>query len=449
VVRALEQYGFFALAGVAALVGAGLTAGGPPGVALIAFVTAGALLCIGAVLRSARWGTLLTAIGCFASNAYLFSRKWESAVSGESICNINTTINCDVVNSSEWSLAFGVPITLFGMAFYAGLALAAISPGERRFFQVSTLFAIVNVLYSLFLGYHSLQLGAVCVLCISIYVGNAILLWAGLKGLAEQGGSLGDDIGGVPTSKDFLTIAAIFVLVVGVGGTQWKAQQPQSLIVGKSPDEPLTADDLMGLYEQPRGPVRLDGTEPIIGNPTAKYQVVEWADFGCPHCRDAWHELHELTKERQDLQVRFRVFPLTGDCNPLLQPHGPERCNAAYAAECARQQGRFLEMGTLLFENQGYFSTDDLEFMAQQAGLDVAKWKTCLADPATAAGVLNDAKQGGEAGVLGTPSLFLKGATGDEFISITRGPPAVKAIIEAAEAGVKLHPAPPPAPLPN
>jgi len=87
--------------------------------------------------------------------------------------------------------------------------------------------------------------------------------------------------------------------------------------------------------------------------------------------------------------------------------------------------------------------------MAQQVRLDLPKWQACLADPATAQGILNDAKQGGEAGVMGTPSLYLKGVKGDEYIAIRQGPMAVLALIEAAEAGVELPPASPPAPLPT
>ncbi|MBF0104749.1 MAG: vitamin K epoxide reductase family protein [Deltaproteobacteria bacterium] len=37
-----------------------------------------------------------------------------------SICNINAEYNCDAVAASEWSIFFGIPVSLWGLLFYLG-----------------------------------------------------------------------------------------------------------------------------------------------------------------------------------------------------------------------------------------------------------------------------------------------------------------------------------------
>lgn len=448
--EAFLKYGLLGLAAAGALAAAVLSVSGPAGTGLMAAIAAGALLCASAIARSPRLGALLTAVGAFGSNAYLFSRKWESAAGSSSICDISATINCDVVNTSAWSEAFGLPVTLLGMGGFAGLAIAALlsSDTSRRFHQLTSLFAGASVLVSLFLGYQSLQLGAICVLCISIYVASGLLLWAGLAGLKLTAGATDEgDVGGLLVSKEFLGLAGTFVVVVGLGGASWQAQKegaPTSPLAGRQDgDEPLPPELLGALYEQPGGEIRLDGTEPVMGNPNARYTIVEWADFGCPHCAIAGKEMKTLLQKQPDTRLIFKVYPLTGDCNPALQPRGPERCQAAYAAECAHQQGRFPEMQTMLFENQGYFSFDDIGFMAKQIGLDTARFGQCLTAPETTASVLSDARAGGDVGLQGTPAFFLKGTHGERWISIRGGPDAIEALIEAHAAGTDLpEPAP-------
>lgn len=444
------KFGLLGLSAVAVLTGAALSVAGPPGTPIMAFMAAALLFAGSVIARSARLGALVTAAVCFGANAYLFSRKWESAKATEALCNINSVINCDIVNSSSASEMFGIPITLFGLGFYGGLVIAAIGRDEdsQRFHRISAAFAVFNLGYSAYLGYHSYLLGAICVMCITIYIGNALLLWAGIRGIQQTPG--GFDLAELLPSREFLTVAGTFAVLVAAGGMAWQNQHPAT-VVEKAKEatdsgKTLSPEMLAGLYEQPSGTVELDGTEPIYGSSTAKYLVVEWADYGCPHCADASHELKPWLKEHKDVQLRFKVFPLTGDCNPALEPHGNERCLAAYAAECARPQGRYFEMSSLLFENQGYFQPTDLEYIASQVGLDIPTWKKCLDAPETKEGILADAAAGVKAGVRGTPSMYVRGTHGDQWIAIKGGPDALMAVLSAAEAGTQLLPPAPPSP---
>jgi len=186
-----------------------------------------------------------------------------------------------------------------------------------------------------------------------------------------------------------------------------------------------------------------------LGDANAPYTIVEFADFGCPHCARASKELKALVRDVPSVQVKFRVFPLSGGCNPSMEgDRSPERCLAASAAECAHAQDMFWEYTSLLFANQGHFTPDDLSFMANQSGLDIAAFDACMNDPATLTAVRADAVAGSDAEIFGTPTMFLKGTHGDAWIEVPNGAMAIYALVHAHAQGTELLP-PSPAPSPE
>ncbi len=446
--------GLWGSAGLALVGGGALQASGSP-LAIIGLLGAALLATAGLVVHDARRGALATALVCLGANAYLLQQKTATNAK-PSICNVNDVLNCDVVNSSAASELFGVPVTLIGVAFYLGLVVAALLPASStpRFHQVSGLFSLASIAFSAYLAYEATKLSAVCVMCITIYIGNGLLLWAALRGL--QGEGLFKGIGGAANSNAALAITASFVLVLLVMVPQYDTDENSSAIVrtaptekgtpSKTPAAAPTPNALGKLYTQPRGEVQLSDTEPLYGDPQAPYVLLEFADYGCPHCAHASKDLKQLVAQFPEIQVRFRVFPLTSSCNPSLQQDSdPTRCAAAFAAQCAGAQGLFWEMNTLLFANQGRFSDSDLAFMAKQVGVDVDLWQTCMADPQTRDAVVADAMAGSKTGLLGTPAMFLRGTHGDAWVEVRDASAAAK-VVEAHLTGATLPPPGPPAP---
>jgi protein-disulfide isomerase len=84
----------------------------------------------------------------------------------------------------------------------------------------------------------------------------------------------------------------------------------------------------------------------IEGSATAKVMVVEFSDFQCPFC-ERWYQ-QDLPQLRKllgpDVGLAFLNFPI-----PQLHPNAG---NAAMAAQCAADQGKFWPMHDLLFSNQ-------------------------------------------------------------------------------------------------
>ena len=284
-------------------------------------------------------------------------------------------------------------------------------------------------------------------MCISIYIGNALLLWAGLKGLKNDERRLLDDLGGVITANAMFIVCGAFALAV-LAGSLVLPNRPIEIHEASRPVDPdvdpNSTEFLAQLFSKPRGPIELDGSEAVLGSEDAPYLIVEWADYGCPHCARASLELKQLVQEFPQIQVRFKTFPLTSACNPGLDfDAGPDRCKAAMTAECARDQGKFWDLQRLLFANQGRFSDDDLAYMAKQAGVEMDGWFACMEGKEVVDGILADARAGTKAGVSGTPAMFLKGTHGDRFVEVVNAGAALRLMEVHSNGGMLPEPGPP------
>jgi uncharacterized membrane protein len=91
------------------------------------------------------------------------------ATSKTDFCDIGEMFNCDIVNRSEYSSIFGIPVALIGMLGYGGLAGLATVYRERRE-TPGRLFgaAAVGLAFALYLTYiEGRVLGVWCILCLS------------------------------------------------------------------------------------------------------------------------------------------------------------------------------------------------------------------------------------------------------------------------------------------
>jgi protein-disulfide isomerase len=94
----------------------------------------------------------------------------------------------------------------------------------------------------------------------------------------------------------------------------------------------------------------------------------------------------------------FRDFPLSFHKDAL---------NAAMAASCAGDQGKYWEMHDLIFENQKTMGADNLMGHAETLGLDMDGFKVCFEGDKYANEAKEDMADGQKAGATGTPSFFI------------------------------------------
>ena len=142
---------------------------------------------------------------------------------------------------------------------------------------------------------------------------------------------------------------------------------------------------------------------PVKGDPDAPVAIVEFSDFQCPYCASLQPLLAALLEKYPGrVKLVYKHFPL--DFHQNARP-------AALASIAAGEQGKFWELHDLLFENQKALDAAGIESYAQRLGLDVERFKRDLADKRAAyeERVETDLAQGREAGVRGTPTVYVAG----------------------------------------
>jgi protein-disulfide isomerase len=143
----------------------------------------------------------------------------------------------------------------------------------------------------------------------------------------------------------------------------------------------------------------------------APVTLVEYGDFECPYCGEAYPIVRELERRiGERLRIVWRNFPLAN-----IHPHATE---AARAAEAASEQRKFWEMHDQLFEHQDRLERADLDVYAERIGLDLAPFGADLASHAIADRVRGHFRSGVRSGVNGTPTFFINGRRHDGGYSL-------------------------------
>lgn len=202
------------------------------------------------------------------------------------------------------------------------------------------------------------------------------------------------------------TPAAIIVGAALIAGALYfglKAQSASPAPVSNTGD----GNGTVGTEQQ--GPVNVtEGDLPVYGNPSAPVTLVEWADFQCPFCGRFHKDVESAVRDKYinsgKVKWAYRDFAFLGQ----------ESTDAAIAARCANEQGKFWQYHDKLFasqngENEGAFSRDNLKGFARDLGLNASQFNNCLDSNKYADAVEKDTATGRAAGVNGTPTSFING----------------------------------------
>jgi len=149
-----------------------------------------------------------------------------------------------------------------------------------------------------------------------------------------------------------------------------------------------------------------DNADGSLGARDAPVTVAEWADFQCPAC-GAYAEvieprLIETYVTLGKVRLVFHNFAFLG----------PESTNAATAAVCAGEQGRFWLYHGYLYanqsgENQGAFKTERLRAIAQAIALDMEAFDSCLSGGTARSRVVAETSEAQQAGIDRTPTIVV------------------------------------------
>ena len=147
------------------------------------------------------------------------------------------------------------------------------------------------------------------------------------------------------------------------------------------------------------------------GPATAPVTLVEYGDYECPYCGEAYPIVKEIQRRLGDrLRFVFRNFPLT-------QSH-PHAQHAAEVAEAAAAQGKFWEMHDSLFEHQQALDDAHLVHYAAALQLDQEKFEREMTEHIYAPRVREDFLSGVRSGVNGTPTFYINGVRHDDSYAL-------------------------------
>ncbi len=304
---------------------------------------------------------------------------------------------CDEVARSPYSRIAGVPVAALGFGYFGVLVVLALSrlqyPEQWRSYgnalaALSTL-GLLAFAYFTYVQLFVLNLyekGSPCWWCLGA-AGSNLVVWLlsliGLRGAPSAAGML---------TRELLQSVAVSLLliVVGLAYGGWQWNRATKAEVQQADNEKLTL-----LY--------LDGQGWRKGNENAPLVIVEFSDFQCPACKQAYELL-----ERQ-------ILPQLGDKvlfvfrhYPLINIH-PMAWAAAAAAEEAGAQGKFWEMYAALFESQQQLTPARIERIAEQLGLDSKKVRYAADNQKEVhfKKIYRDFEEGSKLGVNSTPTFIV------------------------------------------
>lgn len=152
--------------------------------------------------------------------------------------------------------------------------------------------------------------------------------------------------------------------------------------------------------EPPVLSVSADG-HPSVGSANAPVTIVEFSDFQCPYCRLSVRMIKEILAKYPDkVKVVYRDYP---------GPNHPHAQQAAEAAQCAGDQGKFWDYHDSLFDHQTPGTGWNFTELAKEIGLNLDTFAVCLNTGRYREEVAKDLQDGFKLGLTGTPTFFING----------------------------------------
>jgi protein-disulfide isomerase len=194
-----------------------------------------------------------------------------------------------------------------------------------------------------------------------------------------------------------ITLGAAFLVFALV----WPTIRPVAAVVSVDPGTHPNADDN------------------TMGDPNAPIKMEEFSDFQCPFCERFHQETEPLLRqyyiETGKVQFVYRSmgnFVSDNIARARGTPARTESRDAALAAYCAGDQGKFWDMHAHLFANAlgedvGSFTDRRLKSIAETTGLDMAAFNSCYDSGKYLDRVQQDFEDGQAANITGTPGFLV------------------------------------------
>ncbi|MFA6098184.1 MAG: thioredoxin domain-containing protein [Patescibacteria group bacterium] len=144
---------------------------------------------------------------------------------------------------------------------------------------------------------------------------------------------------------------------------------------------------------------------PYLGGANAGVVMIEYSDFSCPACAAVSGTVKQLADLYGDqIKIVFNSFNLGHKWSE----------KSLEAGQCAFEQGKFWELGALMFDSQADWTSDNgavdiIKGYAKQVGLDETKFNECLDSGRMADEIKKETNAAISSSINSTPTFSING----------------------------------------
>lgn len=336
---------------------------------------------------------LLSCVGAGIS-LYLTSHymdvNFPSGLNEGSLCDINSTFNCDASSSSIFSNIAGIPISAFGFLFCINLLIASIFP-SAEYEKTNHLIAWINIVGCVTLLLFSVfVLGSFCPFCMGYWTVSALILFLFHKFALKPA---------LPDLKIGIILGLLGITIIGWFGYDVADREAKTSRMSYALAKQFQNLPKVQIVESPHK-VHM-GTNKFFDAPL---RISKFSDFQCPACKSFADIIPALVKRYgEKLNIQYFFYPLDSNCNKNLERQlHPLACQAAYLAHCSGE--KFHDIHDQIFENQRNLSQTWIDDKAKELGI-----LECKNSKETNDFVVSHIIRGDEYKVQSTPTLVING----------------------------------------
>lgn len=148
-----------------------------------------------------------------------------------------------------------------------------------------------------------------------------------------------------------------------------------------------------------RAALERDPTSPSVGNPKGDVTIVEFFDYRCGYCKKVLPTVQEVLKGDPKIRTVFKELPILG----------PDSQRAALAGQAVWNidPDKYMAFHVALMQTRGAIDDAQIMQVAKQVGVDPAKLKTAMADPAVKAKIESNLDLAQKLNINGTPAFIV------------------------------------------
>jgi protein-disulfide isomerase len=188
-------------------------------------------------------------------------------------------------------------------------------------------------------------------------------------------------------------------------------------------DEQARAEARLAAIRVERAALLRDPADPVRGNPAGDVTIVEFFDVRCAFCRRLHPEMEALLAADPGVRVVMKDLPILG----------PQSVVASRALLAAHRQGGYARLHDALLRLRGEPTEAAIQAEARRAGLDWARLRRDMEDPAILARIEGNVALARRIGIDWTPALII----GDTVVPGAVDQATLAAAVAAARAAAR------------